>query len=325
MRRVRYHDYGDPEVLTLEEADLPTPGPGQVLIRTEAIGVNFADTRFRRGPAAGTIFHRPLPGKPTGDVVGEIAAIGEGVTGHEIGERIAALVPEDAYADHTLADAQWTAPVPPGLPPGPATMLPMGGPVALRTLRTGHLAPGETVLIHSAAGGIGHLTVQLARILGAATVIATASTASRLTFAQDHGADFGVNYTEPDWPEQVRRIAPNGVDLVLDAVGGDILLRSFDILAPYGRIVVYGAAGGELTAVPVTSLYGLKSVTGFNLTAWRAARPEQARAEMTELAGHFAAGRLTTAVHATVPLAEAARAHRLLDDRAALGRVLLVP
>ena len=112
---------------------------------------------------------------------------------------------------------------------------------------------------------------------------------------------------------------------MLDAVGGDILQRSFEVLAPFGRAVTYGAASGDLISVPVTSIFALKSLAGFNLTAWRMARPEQARAEMDELAGYFAAGKLTTAVHATVPLAEAAEAHRLLDDRAALGRVLLVP
>ncbi|ROO88156.1 NADPH:quinone reductase-like Zn-dependent oxidoreductase [Actinocorallia herbida] len=325
MRRVRYHEYGGPEVLQVEEAEVPIPGEGQLLVKTEAIGANFVDTKYRQGPEAGAIFQRPLPGKPTGDVVGTVEAVGAGVEGFAVGERVAALVAEDAYADYVLATAQWVVKVAEGIDNGSATMLPMGAPVALRALRTGDFTPGESVLVHSAAGGIGHLAVQIAKLLGAGAVVATAGSDAKLEFAREHGADVTVNYTEENWTDQVRAAVPGGVDIVLDAVGGDILQRSFEVLAPYGRAVTYGAAGGDLISVPVTSLFALKSLAGFNLTAWRTARPERARAEMDELAGYFAAGRLTTAVHATVPLAEAAEAHRLLDDRAALGRVLLVP
>jgi len=325
VRRVRYHEYGDPDVLTLEEVDQPSPGPAQVLIKAEAIGTNFVDTRYRRGPASGAIFRRPLPGKLTGDVVGTVEAVGADVDGYQVGQRVAALAAEDAYADFVLADAQWIAAVPEGLDVGAASMLPMGAPVALRALRSGGLTAGETVLVHSAAGGIGHLIVRLAKELGAGTVIATAGSPAKLDFARKCGADAGIDYTEPDWPDHVRTIAPGGVDVVVEAVGGETLLRSFDTLAPYGRVVSYGAASGELAAVPITALFRLRSVVGFNITAWRTAFPEQARAEMTELAGLFAAGRLQTTVHATLPLTEAAEAHRILEDRSQMGRVLLLP
>jgi NADPH:quinone reductase len=324
MRRVRYYEYGDPDVLTIEEAEIPTPGPGQVLVRAEAIGANFVDTKFRRGPSSGAIFQRPLPGKLTGDVVGTVEAVGPGVDTQQIGRRVAGLA-EDAFADYIVADAQWLAPIPDGLDLGAASMLPMGAPVALRTLRTGRLAPGETVLIHAAAGGIGHLAVQLAKLLGAGTVIATAGSPAKLDFARKCGADIAIDYTDSDWPDQVRKAAPRGVDVVLDSVGGETLQRSFDVLAPFGRIVVYGAASGDLTSLPVTSLFALKAVAGFSLIAWRAAEPEQARREMTEVAEYSTAGQLHTAVHARLPLAEAAAAHRLLEDRSQLGRVLLLP
>ncbi|MCX5401015.1 zinc-binding dehydrogenase [Streptomyces sp. NBC_00102] len=324
MRRVRYYEYGDPDVLTIEEAGIPTPGPGQVLIRAEAIGANFVDTKFRRGPSSGAIFQRPLPGKLTGDVVGTVEAVGLGVDTQQVGRRVAGLA-EDAFADYIVADAQWLAPIPDGLDLGAASMLPMGAPVALRTLRTGRLAPGETVLIHAAAGGIGHLAVQLAKLLGAGMVIATAGSPAKLDFARTCGADIAVDYRDSDWPDQVRKAAPRGVDVVLDSVGGETLQRSFDVLAPFGRIVVYGAASGELTSLPVTDLFALKSVAGFSLIAWRAADPEQARREMTEVAEYSTAGQLRTAVHARFPLAEAAAAHRLLEDRSQLGRVLLLP
>jgi NADPH:quinone reductase len=203
-------------------------------------------------------------------------------------------------------------------------MLPMGGPVAHGALRIGRLAAGETVLVHAAAGGIGHLAVQLARLLGAGTVIATASSAVKLDFVRGLGADAAVDYTDPDWPERVRAAAPGGVNVVLDSVAGPMLERSLDLLAPLGRLVIYGAAGGEPGSIPAT-LYALRSIVGFSLLAWRAACPEEARADVAEVAEHAAAGRLRTVVHARLPLTEAAKAHRILEGREQLGRVLLAP
>jgi NADPH2:quinone reductase len=242
-----------------------------------------------------------------------------------LGDRVTALVDPDAFADFALADAAWLAPVPDGLQPGPASLLALAGPVALRLLRTGRLAEGETVLIHSGAGNIGGLAVQLAKLLGAGTVIATASTEAKVRHARKLGADVGVDYTADDWPEQVRAAVPGGVDLVLDAVGGAVLTSSIDLLAPLGRAVLYGAASGELVSVPVRSLFGLKTVSGFSLFGWRAARPEAAHAEMTEVARYLWDGRLRTDLRATLPLTEAAEAHRLLEDRSTIGRVLLMP
>jgi NADPH:quinone reductase len=324
MRRVRYYEYGDPEVLTVEDADVPEPGPGQVRLRAEGIGANFVDTKFRRGPSASPLFHRPLPGVLTGDVVGTIDAVGPGVDAGLVGRRVAALG-EDAFADHVLAEAAWLAAVPDGIDDGMASMLPMGGPVAIGALRAGRLAPGDTVLVHAAAGGIGHLAVQLAKLLGAGTVIGTAGSAAKLDFVRSIGADATVDYGDPGWPDRVREAAPGGVDLVVDAVAGDTLLRSIDLLAPLGRAVVYGAAAGEPGAVPITSLYALRSVGGFSLLAWRAARPDRAKADIADVAEHAVAGRLRTAVHARLPLTEAVAAHRILEYREQLGRVLLVP
>ncbi|GIE60743.1 NADPH:quinone reductase-like Zn-dependent oxidoreductase [Actinoplanes octamycinicus] len=324
MRRVRYYQYGGPEVLTVEDVDPPAPQAGQVLLRVEAVGVNFVDTRFRRGPGSGSIFERPLPGRPTGDVVGTITRVGPGGDARLIGRRVAALA-EDAYADYAVAEAQWLAPVPENLGAGDASMLAMSAPVALRVLRSAPLRPGDTVLIHAAAGGVGHLAVQLAKLLGAGTVIGTARSARRLDFVRSVGADVAIDYSEPDWPDRVRAAAPGGVDVVLDAVGGPVLQASLDLLAPFGRAVVYGAATGKLEHVPVVSLFALRSVTGFNLTAWRRANPDEARREMDELTDLFAAGRLRATVHAGLPLTEAATAHQLIESRSHTGRVLLLP
>jgi NADPH:quinone reductase-like Zn-dependent oxidoreductase len=266
-----------------------------------------------------------LPGSPSGDVVGTVESLGDGVDAVRVGDRVAALVEREAFADFVLAGADWLAPVPEGLDAAAASVLPMAAPVALRVLRTGQLAAGETVLVHAAAGGIGHLATQLAKLLGAGTVLATASSPAKLDFARKHGADIGIDYTASDWADQVRAAAPGGVDVIVDSVGGDVLRQGLDLLAPFGRLIVYGAASGELSDVPIRSLFGMRYVAGFSLLAWRAARPEQARAEVAEVTEHLVAGRLHTALHTTFPLAEVAKAHQLLDERGHLGRVLLVP
>jgi NADPH:quinone reductase-like Zn-dependent oxidoreductase len=323
MRRVRYHTHGGPEVLAIEEAGIPEPGPGQVLIRTEAIGLNYVDVQVRRETSADSIWFRELPATLTGDVVGTVEAVGPGADPSLAGTRVAALL-EDACADYVVAGTDWLVTVPEGLDAGAASMLPMVGPVALGTLRAGRLTPGETVLVTAGAGAIGHLAVQLARLQGAGTVIATAGPA-KLGFVKELGADAAVDHTQPGWAEQVRAAAPGGVDVALEAVGGETLDRVIDLLAPGGRVVVFGASAGHLGDIAVRSLFRLKSATGFSLLAWRAADPGPVRAAIAELTRLFQAGGLRAATETGLPLTEAARAHQLLEDRAVLGRILLLP
>jgi NADPH:quinone reductase-like Zn-dependent oxidoreductase len=324
MRRVRYHSHGGPGVLAVEEAAIPGPGPGQVLIRAETIGVNYVDVQLRRETDPDSIWFRPLPGVLTGDVVGTVERTGPGTEPGLAGRRVAVLL-EDGCADYVVADADWLVPVPAGLGAGAASMLPTTGPVALGALRAGRLAAGETVLVTAGAGAIGHLAVQLARQLGAGTVIATAGSAAKLTLASELGADIAVDHRQPGWDDQVRSAVPGGVNVVLEAVGGDTLHRCLGLLAPSGRAVVFGASAGELGSIAVRSLFGLKTVTGFSLLAWRAAAPEQARADIAEIAGWFGSGELRAVTGATLPLAEVSRAHRMLEERSVPGRLLLVP
>ncbi len=324
MRRVRFHAHGGPDVLAVEEAAVPEPGTGQVLIRAEAIGVNYVDVQIRRETSPASIWFRPLPGTLTGDVVGTVEKAGPGADPALVGTRVAVLL-EDACADYVLADTDWLVSVPAGLDAGAASLLPTVGAVAVGVLRAGRAASGETVLVTAGAGAIGHLAVPLARRAGAGTVIATAGSAAKLDLARELGADVAVDHTGPGWAEQVRAAAPGGLDLVLEAVGGGTLHQSLELLAPGGRVVVYGASAGELTSVPVRSLFALRTLTGFSLLAWRSAQPERARADIAELAGMLADGSLRAVTGTRLPLAEAAQAHRLLEDRAVLGRLILVP
>ncbi len=322
MRRVRYHAHGGPEVLAIEDAAIPEPGPGQVLIRTEAIGINYVDVQLRRETSPDSIWFRQLPGTLTGDVVGTVEKAGPGADPALAWTRVAVLH-EDAYADYAVADTSWLVTVPGDLGSGAASMVPTVGAVALGALRTGRLAPGETVLVTAGAGAIGHLAVQLARRQGAGTVIATASPA-KLGFLKELGVDVAIDHTQADWAAQVRDAAPAGLDLVVEAVGGAVLHQSVGLLAPFGRAVVFGASAGDLTSLPVTSLFGLKTASGFSLLAWRAANADQARLDLAELARLFQAGDLR-AVTTSLPLAEAVQAHHLLEDRVVTGRLLLVP
>ncbi|MFI9385642.1 zinc-binding alcohol dehydrogenase family protein [Kutzneria sp. NPDC052558] len=313
MRLVRLHAYGGPEVLQVDEAPVPEPGPGQVVVRPEVIAVNFADTKIRAG--GGGIFTRPVPYGPTGEVVGEVTAVGPEVTSLAVGDRISALAGENAYADFVAVDAAWAALVPPDMDAASATVLAMLGPTALGVLHMGRVAPGETVLVQSAAGGVGHLAVQLAKVLGA-KVVGVVGSATKADFVRSLGADDVVT-TDGEWP--------TGVDVVLDAVGGSILLRGLESLAPLGRAVMYGAASGEIPDVPSRSLFGLRSLAGFGVLAWRESRPDEARADTAKVTQLIADGRLRVAQHATFALTDAAKAHQVMDERANLGRVLLVP
>ncbi|GAA3140107.1 NADPH2:quinone reductase [Kribbella aluminosa] len=321
MRAVRYHRHGGPDVLQLDEVAVPEPGPGQVLIQAEAIGANAIDTVLRRG---GTPWDRPLPGTLTGEVIGRITAVGPDVPpGIAIGQRVGSLA-EDAFADQVLADAAFLAAIPDGADAAEATMMPMTGPLAFRLLETAHLPAGGTVLIHSAAGTIGHLAVQLAHSYDPKTIIGTASSPHRLDFIRSLGAE-AVDLTDPDWPAKVGELAPDGIHAVLDAVGGKVFEQGLELLRPLGTMLTYGAITTELPTVPAGALFGFKSVTGVSIMGWRGARPDAARADIAEITRRWQSGELRPVVAATHPLADVAKIHETLDARSALGRLVAIP
>jgi NADPH2:quinone reductase len=322
MRAVRYHQHGGPEVLRLEEVPEPVPTDGQVLIEVEAIGANAIDTVLRRGNSP---WSRPLPGKLTGDVVGRITRLGPNApSGVQVGQRVAVLS-EDAFAEQVAVDADWLAPVPDDADAGEATMLSMPAPLAFRLLKAAQLSSGDTVLIQSAAGTVGHLAVQLARTLGAKTVIGTASSAAKLDFIRSCGADAAIDISDSSWADHVREIAPGGVEVVLDAVGGKVFDQGVELLAPLGRMVTYGAITGELPSIGGSGIFSLKYVTGVGLYNWREARPEEAREDIAEVTRRWQSGELRTAIHDTYALTDVADIHHVLDNRANLGRLIATP
>lgn len=321
MRTVRFHRHGDPDVLVVEEVAVPTPGPGQVLLRTELVAGSFVDTTMRRGD--GPFGPGPLPSSPHGEVVGTIEAVGEGVDDAWRGRRVAALVFAQAYADAVLADAAACVRVPQDLPAADVSVLAMAAPVAMAALSLGRFGPGDTVLVQAAAGSIGHLAVQLARLLGASRVVGAVGSAAKLDVVRGLGADAVA--LDGDWTDPVRALVPGGVDVALDSAGGQVTADTLEVLAPFGRLVVYGAASGTLPSIPARPLLAGRSVTGFGIGTWAATHPAEAARHRAMITGWLATGELRVLTSDVVPLAEAPRAHALLEDRARVGRVVVVP
>ena len=285
------------------DAPVPVPGPGQLLVCTEAVGVGVGLVRML---AAGDAV------RPGGEMVGTVVAVGPDVAGHEIGDRVGGVVFEDAYAEVVLADPRLVSRVPAEVDATAALALVRGGLIAISALRAGHLASGESVLVTAAASGTGHLAVQLAKALGAARVVAAVGSADKSGFARQCGADEVVTYSHPSWGDPV--------DLVLDGVGGGLVQRGVDALAPFGKLVAFSAGGGAVDAGSL--LAGLKSVIGFSIGTVNRTRPDlitQRRAELWEL---LAAGRLNPK-YADLPLEEITKAINLVATRSNLGRVAL--
>ncbi|NGO70743.1 quinone oxidoreductase family protein [Streptomyces boncukensis] len=307
MRRIR-HISGN---LTLEDAPVPAPGPGELLVRTEAIGVTLPVVRKLR--EAGGSAPEPIGG----EIAGTVAAVGPDVTEYAPGDRVTGLCFGDAYAEAAVLHTAMASAVPQGARAGDAVALVRGGVVALGALEAAGPRPGESALITAAAGGAGHLAVQLARTRGAARVVAAVSDpAAKGDFLRDLGADEVVAYDAPEgWP--------GPFDYVLDAVGGDLLTPAVRALRDGGRLVAYSSGGGTLSAYDL--LVGGRTVTGFQIARIARDHPETYAAWRDELWGLFADGALRPAAAAEFPLTRAAEAHALIDHRVNLGRVVLTP
>ncbi len=330
MKAVRYHQKGAPEVLVYEDVADPTPGPGQVLLRVLASGVNHADATRRSGHH----YPRPtpLPFTPGSEVVGVIDKLGPGVTNIALGTTVIAWLPQGGYAELAVADATELLPVLAGVAPAEALALIIQGlSAALIVKRSARLQTGETVLIEGAAGGVGVIALQLAKIYGAGKIIGMASTKEKRDLVLSLGADVAIDYTQPEWPDQVR--AANGgkpVDVILEMTGGDVFEKALDCLAPFGRMVAYGNASRQPMTLNVQRLLPLnQSVTGFFLSGFVQAQGADGKAFtealLAELGGYVRDGRLRLQVDQRFKLSQAAEAHRALESRQTTGKVVLIP
>lgn len=326
MKIVRFYECGEPDVLRLEETAIPHPKAGQVLLQVEASGVNYTDVDHRRSSSAS---REPLtfPSTPGVEVIGVIVEAGEGATALPVGTRVIGLLSHGGYAEYVAVPAASIIPVPPGLDAAQAVALPLQGLTAYHILATfGHIQPGERILIQAAAGGVGTLAVQLARLLEAGQIIATASTPAKLDLALSLGADVGINYTQPDWTTQVLQATDGkGVDLMLDMIGGVQFSENFTCLAPLGRIVTFGKASGQRAVIDSEKLTArCSTVTGF-YAGYAGTRPDLVVPALKKLFQYVLAGQLHVQVHHRFPLEEAAAAHRLMETRQSTGKIVLLP
>ncbi|WP_393062534.1 zinc-binding alcohol dehydrogenase family protein [Streptomyces sp. LN549] len=321
MRAVEFKEYGGPEVLTVVEAVAPEPGAGQVTIDVAYAGVNFADLKAR---AVG--YRVPqLPFVPGLEVSGRVRAVGEGVVGLSPGQEVAAFLDGGGYADVVAAPAATVLPLPDGMDLRTGATLPTVLPTAHALLHeVGRLRTGESVLVQGAAGGVGTVAGQLARLAGAGAVYGVVSSAAKADYTLAHGYD-EVFVGETVWDEVRRATGGRGVDLVLDPVGGDTLRRGIEALAVFGRLVSFGNAGGaQPWSAGQGELYpGSRSVAGFSILELAANDPATLRTVAERAFRTVSDGHVDLPVTAEFALADAADAHLLMEGRTSTGKLLL--
>jgi NADPH2:quinone reductase len=323
MRAIRIGEWGGPEVLELvEDAPAPEPGEQDVLVRVTRAGINFADTHARENSY---LARYQLPLTPGAEIAGVVERDGGGFAA---GDRVVSMVGTGGYAEYVAAPAATTFAVADDVSEATALALLLQGLTAWHLYRTSaRLQPGESVVVHAAAGGVGSLAVQLGKPLGAGRVIATASTEEKRALALELGADAAVDVTREDLADGlVEANLGERVDVVLEMAGGRVFDASLDALAPFGRLVTYGIASREPNTVSTGSLMRKsRAVIGFWLMHCLRRPAELVDAPLQELFERAAAGELRVVEGETYPLSEARRAHEDLQARRTSGKLMLDP
>ena len=318
---IRVHETGGPEVLRWEEVDVGEPGAGQVTLRQEAAGLNYIDVYHRIG-----LYPQPLPFTPGVEGAGVVEAVGPGVTGPKAGDRVAYAGPTGGYAEVRVIDADRLVNLPNSISCEQAASMMLKGMTAHMLLRSVHrVEPGETILIHAAAGGVGLIVCQWAKALGA-IVIGTVGSDEKAELARAHGCDHPIVYTRQDFAAEVERITEGKkLPVVYDSVGKDTFLKSLDCLRPRGLMVSFGNASGPVDPVPPGILAQKGSLfltrpTLFHYIADRAELEVAAR----ELFDVVESGKVRIEIKQRFALKDAAEAHRALEARKTSGSTILL-
>ena len=322
MKAVVLEKIGGPEVLKIAEIPKPEVKPGMVLVKVRAAGINFADTLFRQGQY---MMQPSFPDTPGLEAAGVIEAVGDGVTTLKPGQRVAGMGSK-MYAEYALAPATQVVPIPDSMNFEEGAAFPIQVLTAWHMLHTSHKTErGQTVLVHSAAGGVGVVAVQIAKAAGA-RVIGTVSSDSKIALVKEHGADEVINYATHDFAEETNRLTGGrGVDLILDAVGATTMEKGLTCLAPFGHLILYGRAGGAPEPLNLFRLFERSvKVSGFTLYAV-APVPEVMRRGIEESLRLIAEKKVRIVIGKTFPLAQAAEAHRFMESRQSFGKLLLIP
>jgi NADPH2:quinone reductase len=314
---------GGAEVLRPRQVELPPPGPGEVRVRHAAIGVNFVDIYHRTG-----LYPLPaLPAVPGVEGAGRVEAVGEGVAGLAVGDRVAyAGLPAGGYAEARNIPAARLVRLPDGISESLAAASMLRGLTAHMLLhRVAPVRPGDTVLIHAAAGGLGLILTQWAKRLGA-TTIGTVGSDAKAQLALDHGLDHAILYREDDFVAATRALTGGrGVDAAFDGIGGDTLARTLDCVRPFGMVASIGQAGGPLAPLSLSEIGPRRSLSLSRPSVFAYANDPVSYAEGAAALFAVLAGGLDVTVGAEYPLADAADAHRLLEGGRSVGSLLLVP
>jgi len=322
MKAVRVHSPGGPDALRYEDVERPAPGPGQVLVTIEAAGVNFIDIYQRTG-----LYKVPLPFTLGQEAAGTVAAVGPGVAEPKVGDRVAYTNVLGAYAEYAVVPADRVVALPDGVSTkqGAAAML-QGMTAHYLATSTYALKAGDVCLVHAAAGGVGLLLCQIAKLKGA-RVLGTVSTGEKAALARGAGADAVILYTEQDFETEARRLTNGaGLRVIYDSVGKTTFEKGLTCLAPRGMMVLYGQSSGPVGPFDpqVLSQKGSLFLTRPTLAHYILTRAELV-ARAGEVLGWITSGKLKLRIERELPLAQAAEAHRLLEGRKTTGKVLLIP
>jgi NADPH2:quinone reductase len=322
MKAIRVHTPGGPEALQYEDAPTPTPKAGEALVKIEAIGVNFIDIYIRSG-----LYKNPLPLTLGQEAAGVVEVVGPNVTEVQVGDRVAYSGTPGSYAEYAVVPATRLVKVPPDLDAKSAAAAMLQGMTAHYLANTTYpLKAGDAALVHAAAGGVGLLLVQMAKMRGA-RVFGTVSTDVKAKLAKEAGADETILYTQQDFEAEVKRLTDGrGVQVVYDSVAKTTFEKGLNALAPRGYMVLYGQSSGP---VPPFDLAQLGAKGSLFITRPSLAHYTLTREELLQRAGDvlgwIRAGQLKLTIDQTFPLKNAAEAHRRLEGRQSIGKLLLIP
>ena len=322
MKAIRVHQLGGPEALSYENVPEPQPGQDEAVVQVEAIGLNFIDIYYREG-----LYPETLPFTPGLEAAGTVCAVGSQVREIQVGDRVAFSSAMGAYAELALVPAWKLVPVPPDVDSQTAAAIMLQGMTAhYLSHSTYRLEPGQTALVHAAAGGVGLLLVQMAKLRGA-QVVGTVSTQAKAELAAQAGADHVVLYTEKDFESEVHRFTEDaGVDVVYDSVGKETFEKSLNCLKPRGYLVLFGQSSGPVDPVDPQTLNTKGSLFLTRPSLFHHIASPEALLERAEAVLKWASsGDLKVHVSEIFPLSEASQAHRALEGRKTTGKVLLVP
>jgi len=322
MKAIRVHETGGPEKLLYEDVPLPSPAPGQALVKIHSIGLNFIDVYFRTG-----LYKSTLPFTPGMEAAGTVESIGEGVAVVNPGDRVAYAGAIGAYAGYSLVNASQLVALPDEVDFASAAAVMLQGITAhYLTHSTFPLRKGETLLLHAAAGGVGLLLIQVAKRIGA-KVIGTVSTEEKAALARDAGADHIIFYARDDFEQEVKRItAGTGVDVVYDSVGRTTFEKSLNCLKRRGMLVLFGQSSGSVPPIDpgILNAKGSLYLTRPGLAHYTATR-EELLWRAGDILKWVSEKSLKLHIDKTYPLKDAARAHQALEERKTAGKVLLQP